>query len=186
MASKILFVTGNRHKLEEAGRILSPHGISLEMAGCEKLEIQAGTLEEVASFAAKVAAREIGAPVLVEDSGLFIDALGGFPGPYSSYAFKTIGCRGVLRLMNGASDRGASFRCAVAYCAAGAEPRGFTGVSGGSIANDMTGSRGFGFDPIFIGRGCRLTYAELDAESKCRVSHRGEAFRRFAEWFTGA
>jgi len=122
----------------------------------------------------------------VEDSGLFIDALGGFPGPYSSYAFKTIGCRGILRLMDGIGDRSASFRCAVAYCAAGSEPVVFSGVSGGSIATAMRGSKGFGFDPIFIGKGSRLTYAELDEESKCASSHRGESFRRFAEWLMGA
>ncbi len=186
MRGKILFVTGNSHKLDEANRILSPYGISLEMAVCEKLEIQADTLEEVASFAARTAAWRIGSPVLVEDSGLFIDALGGFPGPYSSYAFKTIGCRGILRLMDGFDDRSASFRCAVAYCAAGAEPVLFSGASGGSIATTARGARGFGFDPIFLGKGSRLTYAELDEESKCMASHRGEAFRRFAEWLMGA
>ncbi len=183
MASKILFATGNRHKLEEANQVLSPYGISLAMAGCEKLEIQAGTLEEVASFAAKAAALSVGASVLVEDSGLFIDALGGFPGPYSSYAFKTIGCSGVLRLMEGISNRAASFRCAVAYCAVGAEPKVFTGVSEGSICTSMKGSGGFGFDPIFVGKGGSMTYAELGTESKCKLSHRGEAFRRFSEWF---
>lgn len=185
MKAKILFVTGNLHKLEEVNAILSPYGIDVGMAGCDKLEIQADTLEEVASYAAKIAAKSAKSAVVVEDSGLFIEALGSFPGPYSSYAFKTIGCDGILRLMRGFERRAASFKSAVAYCEPDYEPKVFTGVSNGSICRSAKGSRGFGFDPIFVGEGSELTFAELSTDAKCNVSHRGAAFRRFSEWLLG-
>lgn len=185
MKPSILFVTGNKHKLEEASVILAPYGICVGMAGCEKLEIQADKLEDVASYAARLAAKSVKSAVVVEDSGLFIDALQGFPGPFSSYAFKTIGLSGILRLMRGIRSRGASFMSAVAYCEPGNEPEVFTGVSKGAILRSPKGSRGFGFDPIFAGEGSGLSFAELSNDEKCKVSHRGEAFRHFSEWFLG-
>src|SRR5512137_1901085 len=100
---EMLFVTSNTHKLEEANQALSQFGMRLRIAGIEKVEIQADGLEAIASYAARIAADVSGKPVICEDSGLFIGALKGFPGPYSSYAFKTIGCEGILKLMEGAA-----------------------------------------------------------------------------------
>jgi len=153
------------------------------MANCEKVEIQADSLERIAEHAAASAAAKLGCPVVAEDSGLFIKSLGGFPGPYSSYAFKTIGCSGILKLMGGVSDRRAAFRCSIAYAVPGNPTLLFAGEALGFISDSAKGTRGFGFDPIFIsneGRG--LTFAEMDAEAKGRISHRGKAFRSFGEW----
>jgi len=183
---EILFVTGNTHKLEEANQALSKFGMRLRMADVEKVEIQADGLGAIASYAARVAADKSGRQVVCEDSGLFIGALGGFPGPYSSYAFKTIGCRGILRLMGGMADRGGCFESAVSYCAPGGDPLTFTGSSEGRISEEIRGSAGFGFDPIFIPTaGDGRTFAEMDTTEKGRLSHRGEAFRRFALWGSG-
>jgi XTP/dITP diphosphohydrolase len=184
--SEILFVTGNTHKLEEANQVLSKFGIRLRMAGFEKLEIQADGLDAIASYAARIAADKSDKPVICEDSGLFIEALGGFPGPYSSYALKTIGCRGVLRLMEGMTVREGRFESAVSYCAPGSKPLAFNGSSEGRISGEIRGSAGFGFDPIFVpATGDGRTFAEMGMAEKGRLSHRGEAFRRFALWGSG-
>ncbi len=182
---RLLFVTGNRHKLEEANAILAPFNISLEMADCRKLEIQSASIAAIAGTAARSAAKRLCAPAVVEDSGLFVRALGGFPGPYSSYAYRTLGCEGILRLLSGVEDRRAAFRCAVAYCLPGSRPRIFTGTSLGSISPSMRGSGGFGFDPIFVpDGGGERTFAEMDGPEKSRLSHRGNAFRAFGRWYS--
>lgn len=180
---ELLFATGNPHKVDEANRALSPFGISLRMANCGKVEIQSDSLERIAEHAAASAAAKLGCPVIAEDSGLFIRSLGGFPGPYSSYAFKTIGCSGILRLMAGISDRRAAFRCSIAYAVPGSPTLLFSGEALGSIPDSARGDRGFGFDPIFISNeGNGLTFAEMESDEKDRISHRGKAFRSFGEW----
>jgi len=182
--AEIIFVTGNRHKVEEANLALSRYGIRVKMAEFKKVEIQSESLEEIASNAAQTAAKALSAPVISEDSGLFISALAGFPGPYSSYAFMTIGCMGVLRLMSSQPDKRAQFRCVVAYCAPDTKPMLFTGTSLGTISNSMRGRGGFGFDPIFVpsGKDAR-TYAEMTPSEKEFLSHRGAAFRSFGQWY---
>ena len=180
----IFFVTGNPHKLEEANKALSMFGIPLIITNCEKVEIQSDSLAEIAVHAASLATMKLGAPVIVEDSGLFIKALSGFPGPYSSYVNKTIGCGGVIRLMARRAEREAVFKAAVVYAAPGLPPTLFVGETHGKIAKSARGSHGFGFDPIFIhDESSGRTFAEISADEKTRLSHRGAAFRSFGEWY---
>jgi len=186
-STKLLFVTGNHHKVKEANDILSRFGITLEMADCEKVEIQSDSLSDIASYAASLAANKIETPVVVEDSGLFINALSGFPGPYSAFVFKTIGCEGVLKLMSGMANgsREACFRCSVSFCMPHSKPLAFEGVSEGAIALYERGSGGFGFDPVFVpSRGNGRSFSELSVEEKGSLSHRGAAFIKFAEWYS--
>ncbi|BAN90194.1 XTP/dITP diphosphatase [Aeropyrum camini] len=183
MARRILLVTGNRGKLEEAREVLGEYGVEVEQAQAWKLEVQSESLEEIALQAARIAYAQLRRPLAVEDAGLFINALNGFPGPYSSYAYKTIGIPGVLRLLEGAADRRGCFRAAVAYIAPLVE-RVFTGEVCGSIAREPRGSQGFGFDPIFIPEGYTRTFAELGPGVKNRISHRARAFRRLGEWLS--
>jgi XTP/dITP diphosphohydrolase len=182
--AEIIFVTGNRHKVEEASLTLSKYGIRVKMTEFKKVEIQSESLEEIAGNAAQTAANALSASVISEDSGLFISALAGFPGPYSSYVFMTIGCMGILRLMSSQPDKRAQFRCVVAYCAPGAKPILFAGTSLGTISNSMRGHWGFGFDPIFVpsGKDAR-TFAEMTTSEKEFLSHRGAAFRSFGQWY---
>lgn len=178
---EVLFATTNSHKLDEANQIVSPYGISLKMAPIEKVEIQSETLDIIASHAARLAARAAGKAVVCEDSGLFVDALGGFPGPCSSYAFKTIGCGGLLKLMEGVADRRGRFESAVSYCEPGGVPLVFIGRAQGAISEEVRGSSGFGFDPVFIpAGGDGRTFAEMGMDEKGALSHRGQAFRKFA------
>jgi len=183
----VLFATSNRGKLDEARKILSSFGLSVEQYDGKGVEIQAETTAEVAAHASKGAALTAGRPVLVEDAGLYVESLGGFPGPYSSHAFKTIGPAGIIALLRTPSGRrkgrAARFVSSVGYCEPGREPLLFEGSVRGAISGGPRGRKGFGFDPIFIPEGGAKTFGELTLEEKCAVSHRGAAMRKFANWY---
>jgi XTP/dITP diphosphohydrolase len=181
--AEVLFATGNPHKVLEANLTLSRFGIRAVAASCKKLEIQSDSLKEIAEYAASIAAESLEAPVVVEDSGLFIETLAGFPGPYTAYALNTIGCGGVLKLLSGLSARRAYFECVVAFCRPGSKPTTFAGRAHGEIPHQPAGTAGFGFDPIFLPFAQERTFAQMSAEEKEGLSHRGIAFVHFAEWY---
>ena len=151
-----------------------------------RLEIQSESLEEIARTSVLRVWEELHKPVVVEDAGLFIQPLNGFPGPYSSYVYKTIGLKGILKLMEGVSQRSAKFLSAVAYMDAGLEePVCFLGEVRGRISNRVRGSKGFGFDPIFVPEeGDGRTFGEMERWEKNRLSHRSRAFRKLGEWLS--
>lgn len=179
----VAFATSNGHKSREAESILSEFGISLERLPGKGTEIQADDLSSIALFAAKEASRRYHKPVIVEDAGLFIDELNGFPGPYSSYIYRTLGLETFVQLLTSLRSRSAVFRSSVSYCAPNGEPLVFEGVSKGSIGSRPSGTYGFGFDPVFKPEGYESTFAEMTSEQKNRISHRGESLRKFALWF---
>ncbi|MEM3547093.1 MAG: XTP/dITP diphosphatase [Candidatus Bathyarchaeia archaeon] len=177
------FATRNKGKFREAKLIFESLGLKLTMLEADKIEIQSDSLEDIASYAAKELSGRLGFKVVVEDAGLFIRGLNGFPGPYSSYILKTIGLNGVLRLMNGVSDRYAYFLSVVAYAEPGKPAKVFQGRVEGLITSEPRGSGGFGFDPIFQPlEGDGRTFAEMSTEEKNRFSHRAKAFRELAVW----
>ncbi|MCD6503147.1 MAG: non-canonical purine NTP pyrophosphatase, RdgB/HAM1 family [Thermoplasmata archaeon] len=173
---KLVFITSNEHKFREAREILKEYNIKLERLSMPVEEIQADSIEEVAYHSMKslVDRKIIPAMAFLEDAGLFIRALKGFPGVYSAYVYKTIGCRGILKLMENVKDRYAEFRSAVALYD-GKSIHVFTGVCKGTIGFEERGSAGFGFDPIFVPEGYNKTYAELGEEIKNKISHRSRA-----------
>ena len=117
---------------------------------------------------------------MLEDAGLFVQALGGFPGVYSAYVQKTVGNAGILRLMEGEVDRAAYFKSVVAYIEPGMETRLFSGEVHGQIGFEPRGNLGFGYDPIFYVNGISL--AEMDLEKKNQISHRAKSMRALYEW----
>lgn len=175
--NRLLFVTNNRDKFREVELIANEYGIEVEQAGIDKLEIQSEDLVKIAKVAAFNAYLELGEPVLVEDAGLFVNALNGFPGPYSSFVYKTIGCKGLLKLLEGVYDRSAFFRSAAVLIH---EPYVLTsiGEAHGCIAREARGVKGFGFDPIFVPEGADRTFGEMDVEEKNRYSHRGRSISK--------
>ena len=179
---ELYMVTRNRGKFAEAREELARFGIELRQIEGDKLEVQSEDVVEVARRAAEDAYRRYGVPLIVDDTGLYIEALNGFPGPYSSYVIRKIGLEGVLKLMEGVANRRACFRTAVAY-ADGAGVVHFVGEACGTIAERPRGASGFGYDPIFVPDGETRTYAEMTVEEKNRVSHRGRALRSFAAWY---
>ncbi len=184
MDGKIVnFATSNRGKFLEMAIILRRLGLGVRRLQGKGLEIQSDDIYAVAKFASADATRKYGRRLIVEDSGLFIDALHGFPGPYSSFVFRTIGLGAILKLLTNVEDRAATFQSAVAYCEPGGEPQAFRGSMSGEIAKRASGSSGFGFDPIFVPSGQNLTIAEMTLDEKCGISHRAEAASRFGRWY---
>jgi XTP/dITP diphosphohydrolase len=125
--------------------------------------------------------------MVVEDAGLFVDALNGFPGPYAAYAYRTIGNKGLLRLMETADNRKARFKSVVAFFSSKLElPACFEGIVRGEIVRKerkASNGPGFGFDPIFKPDNSDKTFAQMDVVEKCKRSHRAAAFRKFGEWY---
>jgi XTP/dITP diphosphohydrolase len=201
------YVTTNPGKVREATDYLGSDVTQLDF---DYTEIQSPELGPIAARGAREAYRHAGEPVLVDDAGLFIDALDGFPGPYSSYVEETVGIERVYELAGGEEDRRAAFRCTLAYCdgegfdaspdpvdredrtvAAATGPDGdergaglpvklFEGIVRGRIV-EPRGEGGFGYDPIFEHNG--KTMAEVSTEEKNGISHRGRALAKFAEWY---
>jgi XTP/dITP diphosphohydrolase len=183
---RIVFATGNEHKAAEVGMVLMEYGISVKMEDVKPTEIQSEDLTKIAANCAEAAAKVVGGPTIVEDSGLFIEALSGFPGPYSSYVYGKIGTFGILRLMEGEKRRDAVFKSAIAYADPFSAVRVFEGNSKGNISLVARGSGGFGFDPIFEPiEHPNQTFAEMDLSDKNKFSHRARAARAFASWYVG-
>jgi XTP/dITP diphosphohydrolase len=182
----VYFATGNKGKFIEAANVAARFGLTLKHMRIDKLEIQSDNLAEIASFAAMDAARSKRRPVVAEDAGFFVKALAGFPGPYSSYVFKTLGTGGILNLMEKRENRGAFFQASVAFCTPTSRPKCFTGFVQGRVSRRPRGTHGFGFDPIFIPkRGDGRTFAQMTTDEKNTISHRALAFARFSKWFVG-
>lgn len=173
----LYFASSNKNKYSEAREILSKFHISLGFFEFAPVEIQSHSILEIATQKSLDAYTSYKKPVIVEDDGLFIPYLGGFPGPYSSYVFKTIGNAGILSLIK--SKRQAEFHSVISYCD-GKKPVLFQGITRGMISKRQRG-KGWGYDPIFIPRGKTKTYAELD--DKNTISHRYKALGKFARWF---
>lgn len=175
---KVRFITSNRGKFEEMREIGKRFGVEVEWVKQEYLEPQGSDLEFVAEKSAEVLISKVDPPFFIEDSGLFIDALNGFPGVYSSFVFKTIGNDGILKLMEGVENRRARFVCVIAF-SDGNKVRTFTGEVEGVIAAEKRGEGGFGYDPIFEVNG--KTFAEM-GERKNEISHRRRAAEKFFSW----
>ncbi|MFP4590671.1 MAG: RdgB/HAM1 family non-canonical purine NTP pyrophosphatase [Halobacteriales archaeon] len=172
------FVTGNEGKVREVEALLDER---VEQVAFDYVEPQADRLEAVAvSGAAEAFAHLPGDdPVVVEDSGLFVEALGGFPGPYSAFVEATLGIERVWRLAEAERDRSARFESVVGF-ADGRSVRTFAGRVEGTIVAPR-GTGGFGYDPIFEVDG--RTLAERTTDEKNALSHRGRAVEAFAEWY---
>ena len=186
------FLTGNSGKLVEAQNLLSPLGWEIQSFQIdgkvpEIIEPQSDNLTTVAL--AKIAQGvellatqgRFEESLLVEDSGLFIDALPEFPGVYSAHVLQSIGCEGILRLLD--ENRSAHF-LTVAALWTGAAVEVFVGRCDGTISIDVKGDGGFGYDPIFIPNECEngRTFAEMSAGEKSTYSHRGRALRALFDY----
>jgi XTP/dITP diphosphohydrolase len=180
----IWFATSNDHKFEEARFILHEFGIVIRRLPSKGPELQLGDPSEVAVHAATGAYRVTRKPLFVEDTGLFIESLRGFPGTCASFAFQTLGLEGILKLMVGISGRGAEFVSAVAYCDSSSKPHVFAGRLKGRVALRPSGQGGFGFDPIFVPTGARRTLAQMTLAEKCAISHRASALRALGGWLS--
>jgi XTP/dITP diphosphohydrolase len=173
----LYFMTSNESKYREVKNLALEFGIDIKILKANKIEIQSQKIEEIVKTAAILAYQHFKVPLILEDTGLFIEALNGFPGPYSSYVYNTIGCEGIIKLMEGIKNRNAKFATYVCYIDSSSLIV-FSGEIEGTISNEIRGKDGFGFDPIFIPKGSYKSFGEMTLEEKNKISHRASAFRK--------
>jgi len=176
----ITVVTSNPGKLREFRGALEPLAVEVVHSTADCEEIQADTLEEVVLSCLHQLRSQGLKDFVIDDSGLFVHSLKGFPGVYSSYAFKTLGNPGLIRLLEGERDRSAHFECCIG-CHIESGSFVVKGRCDGEISGEERGRGGFGFDPVFIPKGYNATFAELPLQEKNKISHRGRAIQAFAE-----
>lgn len=170
---QLKFVTGNANKLREAEEIL---GIKMEQARADHLhEIQTNDIRQLVEHKVTEAWREFQCPVLVEDSGLLFTAWNGLPGALVKWFEKSVGCAGMLKMLESFENREAEAVCLTAVYDGQTMIIG-EGRVAGSIAPELRGNQGFGWDVIFIPEGETRTYAEMSPEEKNAGSHRRRAF----------
>lgn len=186
--NKLVYLTGNPHKVEEANKFfVGKYGFNIEIKdpNFEVLEIQAKTCSEVAAFSAKYGADRLGVPVLKSDSGLYIDALGGLPGPYNAYFDKQIGIDTFLEMFKNISNRKARIEHCFAYCEPGQDPIVFSGGGTGIISLDARGERGRWHDKFYIPDGETKTLSELRSlDHAYEAKFWGNALDEFASWYS--
>jgi non-canonical purine NTP pyrophosphatase (RdgB/HAM1 family) len=170
-------VTGNHHKRAEVERIL---GFPVPCAEIELPEIQSLDLAEVLRAKAREAHRRLDRGVVVEETGLELQALGGFPGPLVKWMLAAVGAPGIARTALALGDPGAVARCQLLYWDGCEEVFG-EGVSRGQLVLPPRGGDGFGWDPVFVPEGSDRTFAELGPREKDRTGHRGRAWRSLLE-----
>lgn len=189
MIKQIIFATNNAHKLSEVQAVLGDRFRLVTLAECgiaEEIPEDAPTLEGNALRKARYVHERTGADCFADDTGLEVDALDGAPGVHSA-RYATDGHdfaannRLLLRNLAGAADRSAHFRTVIALILDGREYL-FEGRVNGRIAESEAGCGGFGYDPLFVPEGFDKTFAEMGADEKNAISHRGRAVRRLVEF----
>ena len=183
--NEIYFITGNKGKVVEAQKKFSEIGVNVIQKNLGYPEIQVEKLEDVAIFGVQHVLKNFDKPFILEDAGLFIDSLNGFPGVYSAYVYHTIGCKGILKLMKDvdSKNRIATFKSVYAYAEPGKKPRLFIGGCLGQISLEEKGNNGFGYDPIFIPKNSDKTFAEMSTKEKNICSHRGRSLDKLLDFF---
>ena len=187
---ELIFATANKHKLSEAQAILGT-GFSLvvpsQLGLTEEIPETADTLKENAVMKAKFLWDKFGRPCFADDTGLEVDFLNGRPGVYSARyagieADPVKNMQKLLKELNGANCRKARFLTVVALILGENRIFLFEGALEGSILEASSGCGGFGYDPLFMPEGYSKTLAELSAEEKNRISHRGIAMRKLSDF----
>lgn len=189
---KLIFATNNAHKLREVSQVVGDRFTLLTPRECginEDIPEEQPTLEGNALQKARYIYARTGMDCFADDTGLEVDALGGEPGVRSA-RYATDGHddeankRLLLERMQGVEARGAQFRTAIALIIGGKEYL-FEGIVRGNITLEEQGDGGFGYDPLFVAEGCEQSFAEISAEEKNEISHRGRAVRKLAEFLQG-
>ena len=181
---RLVVASHNPGKVREIGDLLRPYEFEIVSAGALGLpepEETGATFPANAELKARAAARAAGLPALADDSGLVVPALGGAPGIYSARwagPGKDFGLamQRVERALDGIADRRAHFICALALAWPDGHVESVEGRVDGRLVWPPRGSRGFGYDPMFLPEGGALTFGEMKPEAKHRISHRARAF----------
>ena len=184
---KSIYLTTNPHKVEEANKFFKEkYGFNLEIVNpeFEIIEIQAKTCAEVVKFSVKYACEKLNCACLKSDSGMYMEALGGLPGPYNAYFDKQIGVEKFLNMIKDETNRKARIEHCFGYCEPGKEPIVFTGGGTGTIAYEARGTRGRWHDKFYIPDGETKTLSELrEIDHEYESKFWGTAKDDFAKWF---
>jgi XTP/dITP diphosphohydrolase len=172
---EVCFITQNHAKVAELQAKAKQFELTITQINAPYPELQADTLEDVVRYGLAYCQKKYSAPFIIEDSGLFVDALHGFPGPFSSYAHRTIGNRGMIKLIG----EGVPARFESVIGSYFHDFRLFHGRVEGRIVSSR-GRSGFGFDPIFEYEG--RTFGEMMIDEKNAISHRSNAAELFLRW----
>lgn len=174
----ITVVTGNKGKAAEIERIL---GQKIEAVEFDLPEIQSMDVREVAAAKALAAYNILQKPVMVDDTSLYIDHLGGLPGPFVTWFMSAVGDKGVVAMLQGSANRRATVGCCVGYVDAQGNAHTFLGEAVGEMTLEPRGqsAKGLGFDSIFVPTGADRTFAEMTGEEKDTFSHRRKALELF-------
>lgn len=190
MLKELVIASHNQGKIKEFTEMLSPFGVKVYSAlelNLPDVEETGSTFKENAVLKAETLSQISGKPCLADDSGLCVNALGGRPGVYSArYApnrnFDVAMDKLISELKDSqSSDWSAYFTCVLALKAPGQATRFYEGKIDGKIVANRRGDKGFGFDPIFVPDGFNQTFAEMPAEQKSLISHRGRAVKAFLQ-----
>lgn len=176
----LIVVTGNVSKANEITAITGWQATAVDV---KIPEIQSLDIEEVAREKALAAHRQLNKPVVVDDTGMFIEALGGLPGPLVSWFLDSLGPAGLLHLVRDAENRSARVATCIAY-ADMSTVKTFVGTVEGELSTELRGDNGFGYDPIFIPKGSKKTYAEMTSAEKNAISMRKLALEKFREYLS--
>ena len=185
---KFVLASHNQGKLKEMQTILSQLGVEVVMESDVGLALEVEetgtTFEENSLLKAKAVMEASGLPAIADDSGLCVDALNGAPGVYSAryggLDADAARYRLLLQNLRGATDRSAYFHTAIVCAFPNGDTLTAEGDCAGTIAFAPMGDGGFGYDPVFFVPSLRKTFAQLTAEEKNAISHRGSALRAFA------
>lgn len=184
---KPVYLTTNKGKFEEAMHIFKDRygfDIDIKEPDFEVLEIQATNCKDVVAFSVKYACEKLGRPCIKSDSGLYIDALGGLPGPYNHDFDHCIGVDKFLELFKNETNRKARLEDCFAYCEPGEEPIVFTGGGTGTIAYEAKGNLGRWHDKFYIPDGETKTLSELrEIDRDYEAKFWGSAKEDFAKWY---
>ena len=168
-----VFVSGNPDKLLEARRLC---GESLRSVDLDLPEIQSLDIVEVLHYKAEVASARVRGPFIVEETGLELEAMNGFPGALVKWMLLSTGAEALAEIARLLGDKRATARCCLLYRDGTTSVLG-QGSTNGTLVLPARGSHGFGWDPVFVPEGETRTYAELEPAHKDRLSHRGRAWR---------
>lgn len=180
---KLCFATSNSHKFEEVSRVFSKFGIELEQVDFKPKEDKTKTIQEIAAESAKFAAEKLKKPAIVDDTGIFFIAMDNWPGNSPNDVFQQVGYDGLFKALEG-KTREAYFETAAAYCEPGKEPVVFTERLEGTITHEVFGINRdtMPYNHIFIAKGFKEPNVFLPREVKEKISHRGKAFTKLAEY----
>lgn len=188
---KLIFATGNQHKLMEVKKMMPSHIELLSLKDInfnEDIEETGKTLEENALLKAKTIFLKTGISCIADDSGLLVDTLNGEPGVYSArYAGPEKNdennTQKLLKELHASNNRSAHFKTVISLVTPNKEVL-FDGIIEGQIISEKRGTNGFGYDPVFVPNGYQKTFAELSLDEKSKISHRAKAMQKLLSYLS--